>query len=33
MTPEMDERRDRVERDRYESDEDEVNLLDYLRVL
>jgi uncharacterized protein involved in exopolysaccharide biosynthesis len=33
MAPEMDERRDRVERDRYESDEDEVNLLDYLRVL
>lgn len=33
MTPEMDEQRDRVERDRYESDEDEVNLLDYLRVL
>jgi len=33
MAPGMDERRDRAERDRYESDEDEVNLLDYLRVL
>ena len=33
MAPEMDERRARDDRDRFEYDDDEVNLLDYLRVL